>query len=72
MSDVIQWQYREGTEVMAPIWWWGDYVISCRPNRYILSYRPTGQHKHIGIYDTLETAKSVAKYQYLLGLNQQS
>jgi hypothetical protein len=56
----MNWKYRCGSENMAPISFCGDYVISHREGRHILSYRPTGKHIHVGVYATAEEAKRAA------------
>ena len=38
----------------------GDYVISHRPNEFNVSYRPPGQHHHVGLAMTIEEAKKLA------------
>lgn len=53
------WKYHEGSEIQAPLSSWGDYVISHR-SYHTVSYRPPGQHHHVGTFDTAEEAKRAA------------
>lgn len=63
MKSII-WQENFGSAVQAPLTFGNGYVISHRPNQFIVSYRPEGQHIHIGEYETLENAKSAAENHY--------
>jgi hypothetical protein len=38
-----------------------DYVISHRPARYMVSFRPPGKHVHVGLSDTLVGAQTLAQ-----------
>jgi hypothetical protein len=41
-----------------------DYVISHRPDRYMVSFRPPGKHEHVGLTDTLVAAQAAAQLHY--------
>ncbi len=56
MKEKLKWEFYKGTDVQADLLCAGDYVISLRTDSYNLSYRPPGQHKHIGEYINLDTA----------------
>jgi hypothetical protein len=55
-----RWKSSPGSNIQAPLSWWGDYVISHRPNDYTVSYRPEGHHVHVGSFTTLALAKTAA------------
>ncbi len=64
----LTWTRRPGTirggrAISAPISY-GDthhYVISHRPDEHTVSYRPPGQHHHVGTYKTAREAKAAAE-----------
>lgn len=56
-----RWKSSSGSNIQAPLSWWGDYVISHRPNDYTVSYRPTGHHVHVGSFTTLALAKAATR-----------
>lgn len=58
----MRWKFHEGAkvngrQVQADLSGSGDYVISHRPGDFNASYRPTGQHHHVGSWPTLVLAK---------------
>lgn len=57
----LKWERREGTKIMAPLIYSGDYVISCRPGEFNLSYRPTGEHHGLGHYHSEDEAIAAAE-----------
>jgi hypothetical protein len=59
----IIWAYNPGNKNQAPLYHFGDYVISER-SYYTLSYRPPGQHIPLGQFENLNLAKEVAIAHY--------
>ena len=62
-SAKLSWKKEPGSAVQAPISHGGsahDYVISHRPDQHTVSYRPPGQHHHVGSYTTERAAKAAA------------
>lgn len=61
------WSHDEGSQIQAPISWKGDYTISHRGDveaggqGHNLSYRPPGEHHHVGRYATAREAFEAAK-----------
>lgn len=53
----LRWKRYAGSEIQAPLICAGDYVISCRPQQYTVSYRPPGQHHHVGTFVDENAAK---------------
>ena len=62
-TNSLQWISHENPrpDIQADVVSAGDYVISCRPGRFVLSHRPQGKHTPVGEYPTLEMAKSIAE-----------
>ena len=58
-TNSLQWVSHENPrpDIQADIVSAGDYVISCRPGRFVLSHR----HTPVGEYPTLELAKAIAE-----------
>lgn len=56
----MNWTYHRRTKNCASLSCSGSYVISHRPGQHIVSYRPTGQHHHVGEYQTWQSAKVAA------------
>jgi DNA-binding transcriptional regulator YiaG len=56
----VVWEYNPGCKIQAPLSYWGHYVISHREREFNVSYRPPGEHHHVGEFETLEEAKSAA------------
>ena len=56
------WNHDPGCAIQAPISWRDDYVISHRGDEtdggqgHNVSYRPPGQHHHVGKYATAAAA----------------
>lgn len=61
MKNKIIWEYREGTKICAPLYYFEDYVISIWSEYFILSYRPTGQHIPLGKFNLFGDAKEAAE-----------
>lgn len=62
-STKLSWKKEPGSAVQAPISHGGsahDYVISHRRDQHTVSYRPPGQHQHVGSYTTERAAKAAA------------
>lgn len=55
-----KWRSRRGDKIMTPLSYLGDYTISHRPRDFTLSFRPTGEHHHVGSYPSLARAKAAA------------
>lgn len=55
-----RWKRNPGSKIQAPLSYKGHYVISHRENEHTVSYRPPGQHHHVGTYKTEEEAKKAA------------
>ncbi len=55
------WEEIPATENCAALSASGDYAISHRPERFIVSYRPPNKHHHVGMRATLEEAKQLAE-----------
>ena len=55
----LHWINHENArpDIQADIVSAGPYVISCRPGRFVLSYRPEGYHTHLGEFPDLDSAK---------------
>lgn len=53
----MRWKFYKGSKVQADLSGSGDYTISHRPGEFNASYRPTGEHHHVGTYGTLAEAK---------------
>lgn len=47
--------------IQAPLSFGGDFVISHRPQNFTVSYRPPGEHHHVGSFGTLRQAKAAAR-----------
>ncbi len=64
MKKKLTWKRRSGTPgISAPISY-GEkhhYVISHRPEDHTVSYRPPGEHHHVGSYSTERAAKAAAE-----------
>jgi hypothetical protein len=57
----LRWKFAEGIPgVQAALSYADDYVISHRTEEYNVSYRPPGQHRHVGTFKTLPAAKRAA------------
>lgn len=58
------WKHDKGSQIQAPISWKGDYVVSHRGDEsgkgHNVSFRPTGQHHHVGSYPTAQAAFQAA------------
>jgi hypothetical protein len=60
----LKWKREPGSRVQAPISHGGKahhYVISHRPEEHTVSYRPPGQHHHVGSYRSERDAKAAAQ-----------
>lgn len=61
-----EWSHDEGSQIQAPISWFDHYVISHRGDiasggqGHNLSYRPPGEHHHVGRYATAREAFEAA------------
>ena len=58
---MMTWATRLGSRISAPLSFSGPYVISHRRDCHTLSYRPTGVHKHLGQFKTVDEAKEAAE-----------
>lgn len=59
----LKWKREPGSRIQAPISHGGrahHYVISHRPEEHTVSYRPPGEHHHVGSYRTERDAKAAA------------
>ena len=63
----MKWVYHRRTKDGAALSCAGPYIISHRPGRHVVSYCPTGQHHHVGEYQTWQAAE-VAAAQHALAL----
>ena len=54
------WKHIKATAVCAALCVKGDYVISIRNSGCNVSYRPPGQHIHVGAFPTLREAQKAA------------
>jgi hypothetical protein len=61
MIKPLEWKFSEGSAVQANLSFADDYVISHRPNEFNVSYRPPGQHHHVGCGKTLLEAEQLAE-----------
>jgi len=62
-SPAGQWKWESDPGipgVQAPLSFAKDYVISHRHKNFNVSFRPPGQHHHVGTYMTLAAAKRAA------------
>jgi len=60
----LKWKREPGSSIQAPISHGGDrhhYVISHRPEDHTVSFRPPGEHHHVGSYRTERAAKVAAQ-----------
>jgi len=60
-NGLLVWEQIDGDEIQADLSVAGDYVISHRVKRYTVSYRPEGEHVHVGTYPSLRRAKVEAQ-----------
>lgn len=56
-----KWEFLVGSKNQSDLSSWGDFVISHRPNQFILCLRPPGKHHNLGTFDTLAEAKRFAE-----------
>lgn len=58
----MNWEENPGEPgIQAPLSYCGPYVISHRFAHHTLSYRPPGEHHHLGAFATAEEAKAAAE-----------
>lgn len=60
----LKWEHCPGTHNCAPLELAGHYVISHRPGKFTIAYRPPGQHYIVGTSKTLDGAKYQAEQHY--------
>lgn len=65
----MEWLHRDGDAVQAPISYSGDYVVSHRLNRHILSHRPPNEHHRVGVFETAADAYIAAEAHHLAKTN---
>ena len=58
---LLDWKESPGSDIQAPLSGAGPYMISHRKNEHNVSYRPIGEHHHVGTYTTPEAAKQGAE-----------
>lgn len=57
----LKWKFAAGVPgIQADLSYAGDYVISHRREQFTVSFRPPGQHHHVGTFKTLALAKRAA------------
>lgn len=66
MNEKLVWEFREGSKICTPLYFAGHYVISHwneghAVENFILSFRPPGQHHHVGQFTSLKDAQNVAE-----------
>jgi hypothetical protein len=63
---VLKWTFVLGAPgIQADLSYAEHYVISHRPERFNVSYRPPGEHHHVGCYLTLVEAKRAARAHFV-------
>jgi hypothetical protein len=64
----LAWKEDPGSHVQAPLSYAGDYVISHRTDQHNVSYRPPGEHHHVGCYKTKAEARAAAERHAATGM----
>lgn len=63
----LRWKRAEGIPgVQAPLSFAGHYTISHRAGEHNVSYRPPGEHHHVGTYKSAAIARAAASFHHRL------
>jgi hypothetical protein len=65
----LAWKEDPGSRVQAPLSFAGHYVISHRTDEHNVSYRPPGEHHHVGCYKTKAEARAAAERHAATGMS---
>jgi hypothetical protein len=57
----MNWQHTPETKKVTALTFSGDYIISHRPECFTVSYRPTGQHYHVGQFQNVADGQAAAE-----------